>query len=936
MSHLTSYNGAPIFGRRTVEASHEINRISKLPRRTWTEAAAQALAADMTRELKTRQGTMALRPVQAIALYEMMQTGGLLGPIFVGGGKCLGRGTPVLMFNGSTKPVEEVCVGDTLMGPDSDPRVVKSICQGREELYRIVPVKGDPYVVNASHVLSLQQTKRVKNDDRPCNRGGRIKNLTVKEFLAKSSHFRLNWKGYRVGITFPAKEAVEPYMLGMWLGDGSSARADFTTADPEIVSEIYALASRLELQVRVSQRPGNASSSYHISSGNKPGKKENKNILLSWLRALDVINNKHIPHEYKVNCREVRLEMLAGLIDSDGYLHHGGYDFVSSVEQLADDVCFLARSLGFAAYKNPCRKECVNNGVWGNYFRVSISGDLSEVPCRIPRKRAPVRKQKKSVLMTGIRAEPIGLGDYFGFELEGADRLFLLGDFTVTHNTLLSLLAPVVLEARRPVLLLPAALIEKTQHERMELAKHWRLPTNLQTLSYEIMGRVSCAQKLDYIRPDLLVCDECHRLKNLRAGVSRRVKRYMHDNPTTKFVGISGTIMKSSLKDFAHILRWALKNGAPIPMTDDEVGLWADALDERVNPVARCRPGALLSLGPMPEDESDALSKARRVFQSRLLETPGVVASGKSDGFEGSLYIRAIEYDVAPITEAHFDKLRTTWTTPDDWAFSEALELWRHARSLALGLHSIWDPRPPQEWLAARKAWASCVREILGRSQSLDTELQVVNAVDSGSYRHPGAKELLAAWRAIKGTFTPNPKDVWHDDSALRVCEEWAAKHRAAGNAGIIWVSEVFFAKELARRTGLPYYGADGLDAKTGRSIVQVDGKSSILASIAANSTGRNLQCFSHNLITSPPPGAMGFEQLLGRTHRQGQLADEVTVDVLLGCREHYDAVMRAREGAAAAADTLGHDQKILLADLDWPDSLRDKEGARWATSTNK
>ena len=71
--------------------------------------------------------------------------------------------------------------------------------------------------------------------------------------------------------------------------------------------------------------------------------------------------------------REDRLALLAGAIDSDGALSRGGFDFVQKNKQLADDVVFLARSLGLAAYVSKSRKVCGNTGSEGTYFRVSIS-----------------------------------------------------------------------------------------------------------------------------------------------------------------------------------------------------------------------------------------------------------------------------------------------------------------------------------------------------------------------------------------------------------------------------------------------------------------------------------------------------------------------------------------------------------------------------------
>jgi len=498
-------------------------------------------------------------------------------------------------------------------------------------------------------------------------------------------------------------------------------------------------------------------------------------------------------------------------------------------------------------------------------------------------------------------------------------------------KTLVTLLLPYVLEAKRPVLLVPAMLIEKTWRDRAELAKHWKLPTNLQLISYEMLGLVQSARKLDYIQPDLIIADEVHMLKNHSAGRTRRVTRFMREHPETKFVGVSGTVMKASVKDFAHVLRWALKDVAPIPATDDEVAAWADALDEKVKPLGRRKPGALFDLAPKGEVAAGGITEARRVFQRRLLETRGVVASSRTDGVTCSLRVSALEYTPASITEEHIRNMRygvkdaageyvvAPWSTPDGWTFSQAIEFRMYLRQLALGFHSVWDPRPPPAWVIARREWAVFVRETLSHSRTLDTELQVANAVDAGRLE----TRTLADWRAVKDSYTVRPKDVWHDDAAIQAAAKWMDKEK-----GIVWCEHVFFARKLAAATGATYYGANGM-SDAGESITLVKPGRAIIASVQANATGRNLQMFSTNLITSCPPGPAIVEQLIGRTHRDGQEADEVTVDILLGCKEHYDAFHRALEGARAAADTLGHDQKLLLADLCFP-RIDDRKGPLW------
>lgn len=708
-------------------------------------------------------------------------------------------------------------------------------------------------------------------------------------------------------------------------------------------------------------------------------------------------------------------------------------------------------------------------------------------------------------------------------------------------KSLTSYLAPAVLEARRPILLLPASLVQKSWNERRVWSEHFHLPTNLQLISYESLGLVQNERRLEYILPDLIVADECHFLKSSRAGRTRRIARYMHAHPETKFVALSGTVLRSSLMDLEHIMRWCLKDRTPLPATKDEVTTWAEALDEKVNPMSRRRPGALMRLGPCPEGATDEITAARRVFQSRLLETRGVVASSKTDGVTCSIRVQALEYQLSTIMEGHFHTLRTLWETPCGKAFSEATEFRMHARELGLGFSYTWvarekiaewesllrqsrkqsvpfgnestdestpterplrtdvlekstcpsalketesitqitentssnmpgstardlrsrstkkstirtttdkiggspestppnsslldllpindgerttkknslltnlpdqkhrnaekspsmphasagtgspprsirrssigvatvvrfaerkcaavegaellttitqqersedcfaqdateqsgyseislglsgpmltfleQNRAPQEWLNARREWCSFVREQIAHSQKYDTMLQVANACDAGVL----LSVALDAWREIEPTYKPLTRAVFHDTTALEVCIAWMKREK-----GIVWVEHRAFGEALSRLTGAPYYGAGGLDAN-GVSVADAKPGKAIICSIAAVGQGFNLQMFSKALITSCPSGAATVEQVLGRIHRDGQEADEVVIDVLLGCAEHAEAFERAVDGARAAEEMLGHRQKLCLADIVF--ERPNKKGPLW------
>lgn len=473
-------------------------------------------------------------------------------------------------------------------------------------------------------------------------------------------------------------------------------------------------------------------------------------------------------------------------------------------------------------------------------------------------------------------------------------------------KTLISLLAAYVLNAKRPLLLLPAALIQKTHRERQVLAEHWRIPTNIRLYSYEMLGRTQSANYLESCAPDLIIADEAHKLKNRKAACTKRVERHLENHPGVKFVPMSGTLIKDGLGDFAHLSKWSLKEGSPLPH-GHEVQEWSDALDEKVNPFQRAQPGVLLEFATEEERRNFApLQAARLGVKRRLLETPGVV-SFEPSGVACSLQISAREYEVNDVTEANFQKLRTTWETPDGWAIADAIQLWRHARELALGFHYVWDPRPPSDWLAARSAWASFVREVLSRSHTLDSEKQVADAYAN--------HELLRGWLSVKDTFVIQPKAIWHDDSVLEHCATWLHKEK-----GICWTEHTFFAEALAKKSGVSYFGRKGLDHK-GLEIEKAKGP--IIASVSANGTGRNLQYgWNKNLITTCPGGADRVEQLLGRTHREGQPKDEVVAEIMLGCSEHFGSMAKALAGARMTQDVTGQRQKLLYADLLWPSEL--------------
>jgi Rad3-related DNA helicase len=344
---------------------------------------------------------------------------------------CHAAGQLILMHDGTTKRVQDIVVGDQLMGPDSKSRTVLSLCSGRDQMVRVVPVKGKSWVVNSNHVLTLVCTNE---DAIPRRKNGKCIDISISEYREQSAWFKHLHKLKRCMVEFPATGMhdmeLEPYFLGALLGDGSFINSvSLSKPDPEMLELAREQALKFGLRLRIDQ-----GDSYYFSGPRGPS---GRNPIIQALRRLELYGlrgcDKFVPRTYLTSHRPVRLAMLAGLLDTDGHLESNCYDFISCSERLASDVAFLARSCGFAAYETEAEKFC-QTGAGGIYYRVSISGDLARVPCRIPRKQAADREQKKDVLRTGFSLVDEGEGEYYGFTLDGDGR-YLLGDFTVTHNT---------------------------------------------------------------------------------------------------------------------------------------------------------------------------------------------------------------------------------------------------------------------------------------------------------------------------------------------------------------------------------------------------------------------------------------------------------------------------------------------------------------------
>lgn len=342
-------------------------------------------------------------------------------------GKCLARGTKIIMHDLTVKNVEDIVVGDKLLGANGDTKNVESIVSGREKMYKINQKNGDSYCVNESHILSLQHRTNKK-----------IVNVKVSDYIKWGNGKKTMYYGYKgkYKSNIDLKLPVDPYFMGIWLGDG---RSDFIRCgvqieqmENEIVSYLHEFAQKNGWFISKYENKKSKSSSYGIvgaigqGRGNKKVREGNLKHILS---SLGLNKNKHIPLIYQQASWEQRMYLLAGLIDTDGYIDKrtGSMGIIQVNKKLSEGILFLCRSLGL---KCSMKTKIVNKN---NYYRIHIGGNLKDIPCKIPHKKG-FNYYTYDSTQTGISVEPIGIGDYYGFQING-DKLFMLGDFTVTHNT---------------------------------------------------------------------------------------------------------------------------------------------------------------------------------------------------------------------------------------------------------------------------------------------------------------------------------------------------------------------------------------------------------------------------------------------------------------------------------------------------------------------
>jgi hypothetical protein len=455
---------------------------------------------------------------------------------------CIDPETPVLLWNGNIEKAKNIKVGDKLIGDDGGCRTVSKLTDGVDEMYEVSNGNMDNYIVNSHHILTVSfsghktifwkqssnswcmnyfddATKTAKHTSSRTadsakgthfNKSSLTKqeayekmvefsktipdpnvfDINVQQYLALPSSVKKHVKGVINTSVVQWKEQelpIDPYILGLWLGDGMSKCNAFASMDSEIIKSWAVWTDTVGCEIcHVKNIPPHENHSFYIRRrGSSTGKATaigdpehsrancigcttskhvcaacdwtfekrndsikgdgknsnghnvvNLNPVVELFKKHNLYNNKHVPIEYIMNSEENRLKILAGMIDTDGCLRKQNDCYRYAIAQcekrkhLLESFRIIAGSLGFRA-----KILTSTNGM----FELSITGDnIHKIPVKLPRKQISFQNRiKNNCGAHKIEIKSIGRGAFCGWNIDKNER-FLLGDFTITHNTRLS------------------------------------------------------------------------------------------------------------------------------------------------------------------------------------------------------------------------------------------------------------------------------------------------------------------------------------------------------------------------------------------------------------------------------------------------------------------------------------------------------------------
>jgi hypothetical protein len=387
--------------------------------------------------------------------------------------------TPILTTDGWTT-FADIKADQFVYGADGFPtRVVAVSDVYPDELcYEVTFTDGSRYVVGSGHLWRVKASGEQRWQ--VLDTGTLARSVGKRRTDNGRMEYRWRVRCDAVPKTPDVDLPIDPYVFGLWLGDGGHVSSTLTVGDEdlafirdELVTAGYEV--RGETVGNIEYRP------WHVTFG--LGARWSRGGVIPRLRELGVYGNKHIPEVYLTASRDQRIALLRGLMDTDGSIGNPNrspqVEFSTSNDALARDFQRLARSLGIRV--RPIRRATKKRDNWRFLWTPSFN------PFRMPRKarRFTQPASRRHELMSIVAIRPVPSVPTRCIQVEANDGVYLVGHhFTPTHNS--------VLEARElaGLFLFGERLIIHSAHEQATSSEHFLRLVQLIESAPDFSGRI--------------------------------------------------------------------------------------------------------------------------------------------------------------------------------------------------------------------------------------------------------------------------------------------------------------------------------------------------------------------------------------------------------------------------------------------------------------
>ena len=353
-----------------------------------------------------------------------------------GSGKALRNGTNVLTMQG-WKPIESLTTSDKVAAEDGKFYSVLGVYpQGLKQIYKITFSDRNVIECSGDHIWTWQSSSdRNRHIDR-------WKNSTTEELSkVKLQLGNGHWDVYLPQpeiIDFPKQDIpLNPYLLGALIGDGcmSNKGLTFTVAEEDLKEKIEDILKDYDCSLQYLSKYD-----YTVKGPIGFGYHNIQNYIGAVLRDLGLTyhdsHNKFIPDIYKYNTEEIRLGVLQGLIDTDGYCAGSAYDITLASKRLILDIQFICESLGFTTTYSEKNSTC-NGKDCGLVYRLRIKTSTKypkihttkNKDSRWTKGQSSARRTIRSIEKTNEFAEMTCI------EVDSPNHLYLTEHMIPTHNT---------------------------------------------------------------------------------------------------------------------------------------------------------------------------------------------------------------------------------------------------------------------------------------------------------------------------------------------------------------------------------------------------------------------------------------------------------------------------------------------------------------------